>query len=109
MAVCEMLYPRAVVDRLGLPGGPRGRGLIFREGCARDEEIGLNLIKNGMESMQLKSVELEKVSKNEYVEDHKLAKIRQTEPIKVDRSWDWLRKSYLKKRKLKGSSLPPKI
>ena len=70
MAVCEMLHPRAVVDRLGLPGGPRGCGLICREGCAHDEEIWLNLIKNRMESMQLKSVKREKVSKKEHVEDH---------------------------------------
>lgn len=63
-----------------------------------------------MESMQLKSVEREKVSKKEHVEDHNLAKVlRQTEPIRVDRSWDWLRNNDLKKRKLKGLSLPPKI
>ena len=84
--------------------------MICREGCAHDEEIGLNLIKNRMESMQLRSVESEKVSKKEHVEDHTLTKmLRQTEPIRVDRSWNWLRKSDLKKRKLKGLSMPPKI
>ena len=63
-----------------------------------------------MESMQLKSVEREKVSKKEHVEDYNLAKVlRQAEPIRVDRSWDLLRKNDLKKRKLKGLSLPPKI
>ena len=51
----------------------KGHGLIVRgRGCAHDELIWLAYsIQNRMESMQLKSVEHDKVSKAAHEEDHK--------------------------------------
>ena len=119
MTIYGMLHPSANVDRLYLPRGRGGRGLIIVEDCVRAEENGLvNYVQTRTNKPLLVSVKNEGLPMNEEAETPKQLKerkksdrlegwknkplhgqfLRQAHDVTGKASWDWLNKSGLKTR-----------
>ena len=77
MTIYGMLHPKANMDRLYLPRGRGGRGLISVEDCVRAEENGLaNYGQTSTNKLLLVSVKNEGLSMNEEAETPKQLKER---------------------------------
>ena len=117
MTIYGMLHPSANADRLYLPRGRGGRGLISVEDCVRAEENGLvNYVQTCTNKPLLVSVKNEGLPMNEEAETPKQLKERkksdrlegwknkplhgqfprQAHDVTGKVSWDWLNKSGLK-------------
>ena len=117
MTIYGMLHPRADVQRLYLPRGQGGRGLTSVEDCVRLKEAGLAdyvqsstrplMVAVAKEGLPLKEKTLtqKQLKEQKGLERAESWKnkplhgqfLRQTEEIRDDATWDWLRKGDLKK------------
>ena len=117
MTIYGMLHPRADVQRLYLPRGQGGRGLKNVEDCVQLEQAGLAdyvqsstrplmdaVAKEGLplKEKTLTQKQLKEQKRLERAEGWKNKPLHgqflcQTEEIRVDATWDWLRKGDLKK------------
>ena len=117
MTIYGMLHPLADVQRLYLPRGQGGRGLKSVEDCVRLEEAGLAdyvqsstrllIVAVAKEGLPLKEKtltqkQLKEQKELERAEGWKNKPLHgqflcQTEEIRDDATWDWLRKGDLKK------------
>ena len=107
-------HPKADIDRLYLKRREGGRGLLGVENCVQAEVNSLDKYLRASEENMLKEVnssctlENKKIGQNKediqkrHQEEYESKALhgqfyRATEKVKSKRSWDWLRKGYLKK------------
>ena len=117
MTIHEALHPKSDVDRIYVPRGNGGRGLISCEGCIRAEENSLGWYINHSPEQLLQLTKDWKVIETEScIEPHEFKKVAMdelrnawrekkmygqfvreiTDDIDVTKSWNWLRQSDLK-------------
>ena len=117
MTIYGMLHTRADVQRLYLQRGQGGRGLTSVEDCVRHEKTGLADCVQSSTYPLMVAIAKEGLPLNEKILTQKQLKekkelkraegwrnrplnghfLRQTEEIRDDAAWDWLRKGNLKK------------
>ena len=114
MTIYEVHHPKADVDRLYLQRCEGGRGLLGMEDCVQVEVHSLeNYLSTSKEEI-LKEVSRSRIrennkyrrSKEEIHKEHRRKYkgkplhgqfIKATEEVRSQRSWEWLKKGYLKK------------
>ena len=117
MTIHGALHPKSDVDRIYVPRGKGGRGLISCEGCIRSEENSLGWYFNHSPEQLLQLTKDSKVIKTEScIEPHEFKKIAMdelrnacrekkmygqfvreiTDDVDETKSWNWVRQSDLK-------------
>ena len=116
MIMNRTYHPQSDTDRLYIPRMKSGRGLLSITGCVETEEQNLSLYLDQSEERLLRLSKSERIlpqyegplatgMKQKKEQRHKQWKekqlhgkfIRETEEVRSEETWGWIRKSYLKK------------
>ena len=116
MTMNRMYHPQSDTDRLYIPRMEGGRGLLSIADCVETEEQNLSLYLNQSEERLLRLSKSERIlpqyggpvstaMKQKKEQRYKQWKekqlhgkfIRETEEVRSEETWGWIRKGYLKK------------